>query len=131
LVFVKTYLIDGGVPAGIIIPPESGCRRNRINITIMTRHGKRRTIPSGTETEEFPFRRILRRKKANRGCTLSARRDRSSSFSRLACDDGKLLYRSRARPIAARIESASLESFGSRATAHLRHPIAMPLFVLL
>jgi hypothetical protein len=87
-----TDLIDGGVPAGIImIPEDCGCRTKRISIMIMTRHGKRRTMPRGIETDEFPLSRIRRRKKANRGDIFSARRERSSSVSKLVWGVGILL----------------------------------------
>ena len=54
----------------------------------MTMHGKSRTMPSGIDTDELPLRRIRRRKKPNRGDSLSARRVMSSSFGKLAGDDG-------------------------------------------
>lgn len=63
-----TNLIEGGVPAGIKIPPgEAGCRTKRSRISTITRHGNSKTRPRGIEIDELPFRRILRRKKANLG----------------------------------------------------------------
>lgn len=62
----KANLIDGGVPAGIKIPPgEEGCRTKRSKMRTITRHGNNKTNPRGIEIDEFPFSRILRRKKAN------------------------------------------------------------------
>ena len=43
-------------------------------------HGNRRTIPRGTDMDEFPLSRMRRRKKANRGEILSARRDMPSNI---------------------------------------------------
>lgn len=59
-------------------------------------------MPSGIETEELPFSRIRRRKKANRGETFSARRDRSSNFSRLPFVEGNLLVMFCKSPMASR-----------------------------
>ena len=53
-------------------------------MTIMTMHGKRSTVPNGTEILEFPFKRILLRKKANLGVIRSFWREKSlrvGSFS--------------------------------------------------
>jgi len=79
-----SYLIDGGAPAGIsILPGDEGCRRNKTRINIMTIHGNKRTSPKGIEMEELPFKRMRRRKKANRGESRSALRDTSSREGRL------------------------------------------------
>lgn len=43
----------------------------------MMMHGNRSTVPKGTEILEFPFKRILLRKKSNRGVILSLCRERS------------------------------------------------------
>jgi len=62
--------MDGGVPAGIKMPPgEEGWRTKRSRIRIITRHGNNKTKPRGIEIDELPFSRILRRKKANLGYT--------------------------------------------------------------
>lgn len=80
----KANLIDGGVPAGIKMPPgDEGCRTKRRRIRTITRHGNNKTKPRGIEIEEFPFRRILRRKKSNLGSTLPFSRDAASSSGRL------------------------------------------------
>ena len=56
------------MPAGIKMPPgEAGCRTKRSRMRTITRHGNSKTRPRGIEIEELPFRRILRRKKANLG----------------------------------------------------------------
>ena len=61
-----TNLIDGGVPAGIKIPPgEEGCRTKRSKIRTITRHGNSKTNPKGIEIDELPFKRILLLKNAN------------------------------------------------------------------
>ena len=97
----KSYRIDGGAPAGInITPGDWGCRTKRISINIMTIQGKSRTRPRGIEMEELPFRRMRRRKKANRGDNLSALRERSSREGRLG-EDGILLTRFCTSPISA------------------------------
>lgn len=56
--------MDGGAPAGISILPgfDECCTTRKIMVT-MTRQGKRRTTPSGTEMLELPRSRILRPKK--------------------------------------------------------------------
>jgi hypothetical protein len=88
-----SYLIEGGAPAGIImIPDDWGCRTNSTSINIMTMHGNSRTMPRGIEIEELPFIRMRRRKKFNRGDSLSARRVRSSRPGMLA-EEGILLTR--------------------------------------
>lgn len=75
----KTNLIDGGVPAGIKMPPEDeGCRTNNRRIRIITRQGNSNTNPKGMATDEFPFNRILRLKKASRGEVWPFSRGRSS-----------------------------------------------------
>lgn len=64
---VKTYRIEGGVPAGIRMPPgDAGWRTNRRSIKTITRHGNSNTNPRGIEMEELPFKRMRRRKKAKR-----------------------------------------------------------------
>ena len=97
----KTYRIDGGVPAGMFMMPcESGDLTKRTKINIITRHGNSKTRPSGIETDEFPFNRIRRRKKDNRGDSFSARRDIWPSLSRPSCEDGSFLVKSWRNPIA-------------------------------
>lgn len=60
--------MEGGVPAGIKMPPgEAGCRTKRSRMRTITRQGNSKTSPRGIEIDELPFRRILRRKKANLG----------------------------------------------------------------
>jgi hypothetical protein len=74
-----TYRMEGGVPAGIRIPPgDAGCRTNRRRIKTITRHGNSNTKPRGIEIDEFPFKRMRRRKKANRGEARPLSRDASS-----------------------------------------------------
>lgn len=64
----ETNRIEGGVPAGIKIPPgDEGCRTKRSRIKTITRHGNSKTNPRGIEIDELPFNLILRRKKANLG----------------------------------------------------------------
>jgi hypothetical protein len=94
-----------------MIPSELGCRTNRIRINIMTMHGNSKTRPSGMEMDEFPFSRMRLRKKANRGDTVSTRRDRSSSFSKLACEDGSLLTIFCTSSIAATVLTARQTNF--------------------
>jgi hypothetical protein len=77
----------------------------------MTMHGKSRTIPSGMEMDEFPFSRMRRRKKANRGDNVSTRRDRSSNFSMLACEDGSLLTIFCTSPMVAKVLTACQANF--------------------
>ena len=78
--------MDGGAPAGnSALPGLEGCRTTKASIVKMTIHGNKSTAPSGIETFEFPFRRILRRKNANLGVILSRDLDKSlkdGSFSR-------------------------------------------------
>jgi hypothetical protein len=62
-----TNRIEGGVPAGIRIPPgDEGWRTNKSRMKTITRHGNSKTNPRGIEIDELPFNRIRRRKKANR-----------------------------------------------------------------
>jgi hypothetical protein len=77
------------------MPCESGDLTKRTSIRIMTRHGNSRTSPSGNETVEFPFKRMRRRKNANRGEVFSACGDNSSNLSKLPLYDGSLLVRPR------------------------------------
>jgi hypothetical protein len=81
--WMRTDLIDGGAPAGInILPGDEGCRTTRIRIRITTRHGKRRTNPSGIDIEEFRFSRILLRKNDNLGTNRPFSREMSSRVGR-------------------------------------------------
>jgi hypothetical protein len=81
----ETYRIDGGVPAGIFMSSlESGERAKSIKITMITRHGNRRTRANGTETDESPVSRTRRLKKLARGAVFSARRGASSVCSGLS-----------------------------------------------
>jgi hypothetical protein len=87
----RSYRIEGGVPAGIIIiPPESGDRKKRMRIRITTRHGKASTAPTGIATVEPLFNRIRRLKKSSQGDTFS-RRGVSSNFPIFGFADGNLL----------------------------------------
>lgn len=62
----ETNLIEGGVPAGIRMPPgDEGCRTKRSRTRTITMHGNSKTKPRGMEMDELPFKRIRRRKKAN------------------------------------------------------------------
>ena len=64
--------MEGGAPAGSSLPTGFlGCRATSISMTIITIHGKRRTVPKGTEILELPFKRILLRKKASLGVIRS------------------------------------------------------------
>lgn len=75
----RTNLIEGGVPAGMRIPPgEAGCRTKSSRIRTITRHGNSKTNPRGIEIEELPFNRILRLKKANLDRLRPFSRDESS-----------------------------------------------------
>ena len=61
-----TYRMEGGVPAGIKIPPgDEGCRTKRRRMKAITRQGNNKTNPRGIEMEELPFKRMRLRKKAN------------------------------------------------------------------
>lgn len=85
--------MDGGVPAGIKIPPgDEGCRTKRSRIRTITRHGNSNTKPKGIEIEELPFKRILRLKKANRGRRLPFSRE-ASSRGRLGDDGSRFTIR--------------------------------------
>jgi hypothetical protein len=65
---LNPYLILGGAPEGINFRPgELGCRRNSVSISINTVIGNSSTRPKGIVIVELPFKRIRRRKKANRG----------------------------------------------------------------
>lgn len=82
------YLIDGGAPAGIRMPPvDDGCRTTSTSMSIITMHGKRSTAPRGMDIFELPFSRIRRRKKANLGDRRSVSPDKSLSEGRFG-DDG-------------------------------------------
>ena len=63
----RNNLMAGGEPDGMSLRPgESGCRR-RINMTNMSRvRGKSSRTPSGMVMVELPFKRMRRRRKANR-----------------------------------------------------------------
>jgi hypothetical protein len=81
----ETYRTDGGVPAGIFMSSlESGERAKSVKITMITRHGKRRTRANGTETDESPVSRTRRLKKLAREAVFSARRGVSSVCSGLS-----------------------------------------------
>ena len=85
------YRIEGGVPAGIsIIPSVSGVLMKSTDMSPKTRHGNKRTMPSGIETDELPLRRMRRRKKPIRGGIFSARRGGSLVFSTLSFEEGIL-----------------------------------------
>ena len=85
--------MEGGVPAGIKIPPgDEGCRTNRSKIRTITRHGNSNTKPNGIEMEELPFNRILLLKKANLACRLPFSRE-ASSRGRLGDDGSRFAIR--------------------------------------
>lgn len=75
--------MEGGVPAGIRMPPgDEGCRIKRSRMKTITRHGNSNTNPRGIEMEELPFKRMRRRKKAKRPAERPFSRG-SSSIGRL------------------------------------------------
>lgn len=64
----NSHLIGGGEPEGIsILTGVSGCRITSTSIRRITVMGNNKTTPSGMDIDEFPFNRIRRRRKANRG----------------------------------------------------------------
>ena len=72
-----------------------------MRISIITIKGNNNTTPRGIDIFEFPFNRILRRKKANRGDIRSCCFDSVSipgTFSRPS-EEGSLLARLWNRPI--------------------------------
>ena len=81
-----SYLIEGGDPGGSNVPPVfPGCLATSTIITIITIHGNRSTVPSGTEIFELPRKRILRRKNESRGLIFSLWREislREDKFSK-------------------------------------------------
>lgn len=86
-------LIEGGVPAGIRIPPgDEGCRTKRSRTRTITMHGNSKTKPRGIEIDELPLRRILRRKKANREKLRPFSRE-ESSMGRLGVEGSHLEIR--------------------------------------
>lgn len=89
----NTNRIEGGVPAGIKIPPgDEGCRTKRSRMKTITRHGNSKTNPRGIEMEELPFRRMRRLKKANRGELWPFSRETSSN-GRLGAVGSRLVMR--------------------------------------
>jgi hypothetical protein len=80
---------------------ESGERAKSVKMTMITRHGKRRTRPNGTERDESLVSRTRRFQKLFRGAYFAARRGASSVFSGLSSFAfGCLLVRSWKRAIA-------------------------------
>jgi hypothetical protein len=74
-----TYRTDRDVPVGIFMSSlESGDRAKSVKITMITRHGKRRTRANGTERVESLVSRTRRLKKLSRGAYFAARREASS-----------------------------------------------------
>lgn len=106
--------MDGGVPAGMRMPPgEAGCRTKRRRTRTITRHGKRSTNPRGIEMDELPFSRILRLKKANLETLRPFSRDESSS-GRLG-EEGSHFEIRCVKPIGASVRSEVVQR-GSKRT---------------
>jgi len=88
-----TNRIEGGVPAGIRMPPgDEGCRTKRSRMKTITRQGNSKTNPRGIEMDELPFNRMRRRKKANRGEAWPFSRE-TSSKGRLGALGSRLVMR--------------------------------------
>lgn len=89
----KTNRMEGGVPAGIKIPPgDEGCRTKRSRMKTITRHGNSKTNPKGIEMDELPFKRMRRRKKA-KGAELRPFSRGSSSMGRLGALGSRFVMR--------------------------------------
>jgi len=79
---------------------------------IMTRHGKRRTNPSGIDIDELPFRRIRRRRNDNLGSNRPFSREKSSRDGRLG-EEGIRFVIFCTSPMDADVSCVSLEVVGA------------------
>lgn len=91
----------GGAPAGIIkLPGDELCCTTSTIINIMTRRGKRRTTPKGTDIFELPLSkiRLLKKENLSRGGNLDFSLSDSYKEGRLG-DEGNPFMMFRRSPI--------------------------------